>query len=74
MKCFLVGCQRITWRRNKFFAIRDEECPIVKRLRHDREGWWLDSDNVETHARSGRRIYPSRPWPQGAVVVGQATM
>ena len=67
----LVDMQRTTRRRNKIFAIRDEEGPIVKRLRHDHDGWWLDSDNTETHARSGRRVYPSRPWPQGAVVVGQ---
>ncbi len=67
----LVDCQRTTRRRNKIFAIRDEDGPIVKRLRHDHDGWWLDSDNTEIHARSGRRVYPPWPWPQGAVVVGQ---
>ena len=67
----LVDMQRTTRRRNKIFAIRDEDDPIVKRLRHDHDGWWLDSDNTEIHVRSGRRVYPPRPWPQGAVVVGQ---
>ena len=67
----LVDFQRKTQRRNKIFAIRDAEGPIVKRLRHDRDGWWLDSDNEETNEQSGQRVYPPRPWPQEAEVIGQ---
>ena len=67
----LVDFQRKTRRRNKIFAIRDEDGPVVKRLRHDNDGWWLDSDNEETNEQSGRRVYPPRPWPRGAVVLGQ---
>ena len=67
----LVDFQRKTRRRNKIFAIRDEDGPVVKRLRHDNDGWWLDSDNEETNEQSGRKVYPPRPWPRGAVVLGQ---
>ena len=67
----LVDFQRKTQRRKKIFAIRDAEGPIVKRLRHDKDGWWLDSDNDETNEQSGQRIYPPKPWPQEAEVIGQ---
>ena len=67
----LVDFQQKTRRRNKIFAIRDEDGPVVKRLRHDDDGWWLDSDNEETNDQDGRRVYPPRPWPRGAEVLGQ---
>ena len=58
----LVDFNRTTRRRNNVFAIRTEDGPIVKRLRHDEAGWWLVSDNRE---------YAPRPWPAGAAVLGQ---
>ncbi len=67
----LVDFQRKTQRRNKIFAVRDAEGPVVKRLRHDKDGWWLDSDNEETNEQSGQRIYRPRPWPQEAEIIGQ---
>lgn len=67
----LVDLQRKTRRRDRIFAIRDTDGPIVKRLRCDNDNWWLDSDNEETDQESGRRIYPARPWPNDARVFGQ---
>ena len=36
--------------------------PVVKRLRHDEDGWWLVSDNP---------AYKPIPWPRDAQVLGQ---
>ena len=58
----LVDFNRTTRRRNKVFAIRNEDGPVVKRLRHDEDGWWLVSDN---------KAYAPKPWPRDAVVLGQ---
>ena len=58
----LVDFQRTTRRRDKVFAVRYADGPVVKRLRHDKDGWWLDSDNV---------MYPSMPWLRDADVLGQ---
>ena len=58
----LVDFQRTTRRRDKIFAVRYADGPVVKRLRHDKDGWWLDSDNV---------MYPSMPWLRDAEVLGQ---
>lgn len=68
----LVDFKRRTRRPNRVFAIRDADGPVVKRLRYDKDGrWWLDSDNEEASEGTGRRIYPPRPWPEDAGVIGQ---
>lgn len=67
----LVDFQRRARQPNRIFAIRDADGPIVKRLRLADDGWWLDSDNEETNEQSGQRIYPPRPWPRDATVLGQ---
>ena len=62
----LVDFQRTVRRHNKIFAVRAEDGPIVKRLRHaDGKGWRLVSDNDNKHR------YPTVPWPKDAVVLGQ---
>ena len=61
----LVDFNRTTRRRDNVFAIRTDDGPVVKRLRHDDDGWWLISDN-EDQAR-----FPPRPWPAAAAVLGQ---
>ena len=59
----LVDFQRTSRRRDKVFAVRTEDGPVVKRLRrHDEDGWWLVSDNED---------YTPRPWPRDAGVLGQ---
>ena len=58
----LVDFQGTTRRRDKIFAVRAEDGPVVKRLRHDERGWWLVSEN---------RAYALRPWPADAPVLGQ---
>ena len=59
----LVDFQRTTRRRDKIFAVRTGDGPVVKRLRHaDGKGWRLVSDNP---------AYKPVPWPQDAVVLGQ---
>ena len=58
----LVDFQRTTRRRDKVCAVRTEDGPVVKRLRHDDGGWWLVSDNED---------YRPVPWPPGAAVLGQ---
>ncbi len=59
----LVDFQRTTRRRDRVFAVRTEDGPVVKRLRrHDEDGWWLVSDNED---------YTPRPWPRDAGVLGQ---
>ena len=58
----LVDFQRTVRRRDKIFAVRTEEGPIVKRLRRDDDGWQLVSDN---------KAYKPVPWPKEAVVLGQ---
>ena len=58
----LVDFQRTTRRHGKVFTVRYADGPVVKRLRHDKDGWWLDSDNV---------MYPSMPWLRDAEVLGQ---
>ncbi len=59
----LVDFQRTVRRHNKIFAVRADDGPVVKRLRHaDGKGWRLVSDNT---------AYKPVPWPDGAVVLGQ---
>ena len=58
----LVDCQRTTRRRDKVFAVRTDDGPVVKRLRHDEAGWRLMSDN---------RAYAPRSWPAHGRVIGQ---
>ena len=59
----LVDFQRTSRRRDKVFAVRTEDGPVVKRLRrHDEGSWWLVSDNED---------YQPVPWPPGAAVLGQ---
>ena len=59
----LVDFQRTVRRHNKIFAVRAEDDPVVKRLRHaDGKGWQLVSDNT---------AYKPVPWPEEAVVIGQ---
>ena len=62
----LVDFQRTVRRHNKIFALRAEDGPVVKRLRHaDGKGWQLVSDNED------KDRYPTVPWPKDAVVRGQ---
>ena len=62
----LVDFQRTVRRHNKIFALRAEDGPVVKRLRHaDGQGWRLVSDN------DNKDRYPTVPWPKDAVVLGQ---
>ena len=58
----LVDFQRTVRRRDKIFAVRTEDGPVVKRLQRDEDGWQLVSDN---------KNYKPVPWPQDAVVLGQ---
>ena len=58
----LVDFQRTTRHSSKIFAVRTEDGPVVKRLRHEDDGWWLVSDN---------EAYAPRPWPRDAAVLGQ---
>ena len=58
----LVDFQRTVRRRDKIFAVRTEDSPVVKRLQRDEDGWQLVSDN---------KAYKPIPWPDGAVVLGQ---
>ena len=58
----LVDFQRTTRRRDKIFAVRTEDGPVVKRLQRTEDGWQLVSDNT---------AYKPIPWPDGAVVLGQ---
>ena len=58
----LVDFQRTTRRRDKIFAVRTEDGPVVKRLQRDDDGWQLVSDNP---------AYTPVPWPRDAVVLGQ---
>ena len=58
----LVDFQRTTRRRDKIFAVRTEDGPVVKRLQRTEDGWQLVSDNT---------AYKPMPWPRGAVVLGQ---
>lgn len=67
----LVDLQRKERRQNRIFAVRDTDGPIVKRLRYENDGWWLDSDNDETDEENGQRVYPARRWPEDAKVLGQ---
>ena len=58
----LVDFQRTTRRRDKIFAVRTEDGPVVKRLQRDEDGWQLVSDNP---------AYTPVPWPRDAQVLGQ---
>ena len=58
----LVDFQRTIRRRDKIFAVRTEDGPVVKRLQRTEDGWQLVSDN---------RAYKPVPWPREAVVIGQ---
>ena len=57
-----VDFQRTVRRRNKIFAVRTGDGPVVKRLQRDEEGWSLVSDN---------KAYNPVPWPRDAQVLGQ---
>ena len=54
--------QRTTRRRDKIFAVRTEDGPVVKRLQRTEDGWRLVSDNS---------AYKPIPWPREAVALGQ---
>ena len=58
----LVDFQRTIRRRDKIFAVRTEDGPVVKRLQRTEEGWQLVSDNP---------AYKPVPWPRDAQVLGQ---
>ena len=58
----LVDFQRTTRRRDKIFAVRTADGPVVKRRQRDEDGWWLISDN---------KAYKPVPWPHDAQVIGQ---
>ena len=58
----LVDFQRTVRRRDKIFAVRTEDGPVVKRLQRTEDGWQLVSDNT---------AYAPIQWPDGAVVLGQ---
>ncbi len=58
----LVDFQRTVRRRDKIFAVRTDDGPVVKRLQRDEDGWQLASDNP---------AYKPVPWPREAVVLGQ---
>ena len=58
----LVDFQRTTRRRDKIFAVRTDDGPVVKRLGRDERGWWLVSEN---------EAYAAHPWPADAAVLGQ---
>ena len=59
----LVDFQRTTRRRDKIFAVRTEDGPVVKRLQRDDDGWRLVSDNT---------AYTPVAWPREAVVLGKS--
>ena len=62
----LVDLRRNERRDKKICVIRIGEGLIVKRtVEDDRAGWLLVSDNPN------KRMWPSRPWPNDAEVVGQ---
>ena len=56
-----VDFQRTTRRRNKIFAVRTDDGPVVKRLQRTKDGWQLVSDN---------RTHKPIPWPREAVRAG----
>ena len=58
----LVDFQRTVRRRNKIFAMRTDDGPVVKRLHRTDDGWRLVSDN---------KAYKPVPWPRDAQVLGQ---
>ena len=58
----LVDFQRTIRRRDKIFAVRTENGPVVKRLQRTEDGWHLVSDN---------KAYKPVPWPEEAAVLGQ---
>ena len=58
----LVDFQRTVRRRNKIFAVRTNDGPVVKRLQRTDDGWQLVSDNP---------AYEPIPWPRDAQVLGQ---
>ena len=58
----LVDFQRTVRRRDRIFAVRTEDGPVVKRLQRDDDGWQLVSDNP---------AHTPVPWPRDGQVIGQ---
>ncbi len=58
----LIDHQRARRLKNRIFAVRSDDGPLIKRLMHDNHHWLLVSDNEE---------YKPVKWPREAVVIGQ---
>ena len=58
----LIDHQRVRRLKNRIFAVRSDDGPLIKRLMHDNHHWLLVSDNEE---------YKPVKWPREAVVIGQ---
>ena len=58
----LIDHQRTRRLKNRIFAVRSGDGPLIKRLTHDNHHWLLVSDNKE---------YKPVKWPREAVVIGQ---
>ena len=58
----LIDHQRTRRLKNRIFAVRSDDGPLIKRLMHDNHHWLLVSDNEE---------YKPVKWPREAVVIGQ---
>ncbi len=58
----LIDHQRTRRLKNRIFAVRSGDGPLIKRLMHDNHHWLLVSDNKE---------YKPVKWPREAVVIGQ---
>ena len=58
----LIDHQRNRRLKNRIFAVRSDDGPLIKRLMHDNHHWLLVSDNEE---------YKPVKWPREAVVIGQ---
>ena len=58
----LIDHQRTRRLKNRVFAVRSDDGPLIKRLMHDNHHWLLVSDNEE---------YKPVKWPREAVVIGQ---
>ena len=58
----LIDHQRNRRLKNRIFAVRSDDGPLIKRLMHDNHYWLLVSDNKE---------YKPVKWPREAVVIGQ---
>ena len=58
----LIDHQRVRRLKNRIFAVRSDDGPLIKRLMHDNHHWLLVSDNEG---------YAPVKWPREAVVIGQ---